>query len=176
MTDQPHATDPVSVVPSGADFTIRRTTEDDKPWMRQLLRQFWATDKIVSRGRLHDAVELDALAAYQNDEHIGLLIFNIENGECEIVAHNSTNDSGGVGSCLLAAVRNEARARGCRRLWLVTTNDNTPAIRFYQRRDFDICAFHKDAITESRQLKPEIPDEGLDGIHIKHEIEMEYLL
>ena len=77
---------------------------------------------------------------------------------------------------LLAAARMEARERGCRRLWLVTTNDNTPAVRFYQRRDFDICAFHRNAITESRRLKPEIPDEGLFGIRVRHEIELEYLL
>jgi ribosomal protein S18 acetylase RimI-like enzyme len=59
---------------------------------------------------------------------------------------------------------------------LVTTNDNTPALRFYQRRDFDIVAFHRNAVTEGRALKPTIPDVGFDGIPIRHEIEMEYML
>lgn len=176
MTDSSPSVDPVSVVPPGADFTIRRTEEADKPWIRRLLRQYWATEHVLSRGRVHDVVACDGFAALQNDEPIGLITFCVEGNGCEIVTHNSTADSGGIGSCLLAAVRNEARARGCKRLWLVTTNDNTPALRFYQRRDFDICAFHRDAIAEARALKPEIPDEGLFGIRVRHEIEMEYVL
>jgi ribosomal protein S18 acetylase RimI-like enzyme len=73
-------------------------------------------------------------------------------------------------------VRAKARESGCRRLWLVTTNDNTPALRFYQRRDFDLVAIHRNAVQEARMLKPQIPDVGLDGIRIRHEIEMEYAL
>lgn len=176
MTEQNPAIDPVAVVPPNADFSIRRTAEGDKPWIRRLLRQYWASERIISRGRLHDVVDYEGFAAFRDDEPVGLIMFLIEGDECEIIVHNSTADSGGIGSCLLAAARNEARERGCRRLWLVTTNDNTPAVRFYQRRDFDICAFHRNAITESRRLKPEIPDEGLFGIRVRHEIELEYLL
>ncbi len=177
MTDSPRTTtDPVSVVPPGASFELRRTTEADHHWMRRVLKQYWASETIVTRGKLHDAVELEAIAAWRDDEAVGLVTFRIENNECEIVTHNSMADSGGIGSCLLSAVRQEARARGCTRLWLVTTNDNTPALRFYQRRDFHICALHTNAITEARKLKPEMPDIGLDGIPIRHEIELEYLL
>lgn len=177
MSDtQPTKADPASIIPMGADFTIRATIEDDKPWIRRLLRRYWATENILSKGKIHDAVNCKGFAALQKDEPVGLILYEIANDECEIITHNSTTDSGGVGSCLLAAVRNEARAHNCHRLWLVTTNDNTPAVRFYQRRDFDICAFHKDAISKARQLKPEIPDEGLDGIRVRHEIELEYVL
>ncbi|MBZ0171572.1 MAG: GNAT family N-acetyltransferase [Phycisphaerales bacterium] len=176
MTDSSPSVDPVSVVPPGADFTIRPTVDADKPWIRRLLRQYWATEQVLSRGRVHDVVACEGFAAFQNDEPIGLITYLIEGDECELVTHNSTADSGGIGSCLLAAVRNQARSRGCKRMWLVTTNDNTPALRFYQRRDFDICAFHRDAIIEARALKPEIPDEGLFGIRVRHEIEMEYVL
>ncbi len=177
MTDSPRTTpDPVSVVPPGATFEIRRTTDADHHWMRRVLKQYWASERIVTRGRLHDAVELEAIGAWRDDEPVGLVTFRIENNECEIVTHNSMADSGGIGSCLLSAVRQEARGRGCTRLWLVTTNDNTPAMRFYQRRDFLICELHKNAITEARKLKPEMPDIGLDGIPIRHEVELEFHL
>jgi hypothetical protein len=55
----------------------------------------------------------------------------------------------------------------------VTTNDNAPAIRFYQRRGWDLVALHRDAVNESRRLKPEIPATGVDGIPIRHELEFE---
>ncbi|USO00270.1 MAG: GNAT family N-acetyltransferase [Phycisphaeraceae bacterium] len=176
MIDSRNTLDPVSAVPPGADFTIRRTNESDKPWIRRLLRQYWATEQVLSRGTVHNVVDYEGFAAFQDDEPVGLIAFLIQGDECELITHNSMADSGGIGSCLLAAARNEARARGCRRMWLVTTNDNTPALRFYQRRDFDICAFHRDAITKTRVLKPELPDVGLFGIRVRHEIEMEYLL
>ncbi len=37
----------------------------------------------------------------------------------------------------------EARATGCRRVWLVTTNNNIAAIAFYQRVGMDLRALHR---------------------------------
>jgi ribosomal protein S18 acetylase RimI-like enzyme len=155
---------------------LRPTTAADHAWMRGLLKQYWASEVVVTRGRAHEVMNLEGIGAWRDDEPVGLVTFHIEGDECEVVTHNSMADSGGIGSCLLSAVRMEARARGCKRLWLVTTNDNTPALRFYQKRDFEICALHKNAITEARKLKPEMPDTGLDSIPIRHEIELEYHL
>lgn len=177
MTNQTTtATDPVSVVPPGASFSLRPTTDADHQWMRRVLKQYWASEQVVTRGRIHDVLGLEGIAAWRDDEPVGLITYLVSGTSCEIVTHNSMADSGGIGSCLLSAVRQEARARKCERLWLVTTNDNTPALRFYQRRDFDIAEIHRGAITEARKLKPEMPDTGLDGIPIRHEIELEYLL
>ena len=74
-------------------------------------------------------------------------------------------------------MKEEATKAGCRRLWLVTTNDNTHALRFYQRRGFRIAAVHTGAIDEYRgTLKPEIGLTGNDGIPIRDEIELELAL
>ncbi|MNV93512.1 hypothetical protein D3C71_1882140 [compost metagenome] len=61
-------------------------------------------------------------------------------------------------------------------MWLITSNDNTRAIRFYQKRGLDLKAVHRDAITEARKLKPSIPLIGMDGIPIRHELEFELTL
>jgi RimJ/RimL family protein N-acetyltransferase len=47
-----------------------------------------------------------------------------------------------------------ARELGCRRIWLVTTNDNTRALQFYQRQGWDVVALHRDAVTAARRIKP----------------------
>ncbi|MEM6284414.1 MAG: GNAT family N-acetyltransferase, partial [Chloroflexota bacterium] len=60
--------------------------------------------------------------------------------------------------------------------WLITSNDNTPALRYWQKRGFEIIAVHRDAITEARRLKPEIPLVGMDDIPIRDEIELEMRL
>ncbi len=166
----------MSAVPGVHSFEIRDLTPEDKPWVQRVLRQYWASTEQVTKGRKFNADELPGIVAVRDGAEVGLLTYHIDGDNCEIVTHNSMAGHGGIGSCLLTGVRNKAREQGCKRLWLVTTNDNTPAMRFYQRRDFDIVEFHRNAVTESRALKPTIPDVGLDGIPIRHEIEMEYML
>lgn len=54
----------------------------------------------------------------------------------------------------------------------MTTNDNTHALRFYQKRGFVITAIRVNAMEEQRKKKP-IPLTGNDGIPIRDEIELE---
>jgi N-acetylglutamate synthase-like GNAT family acetyltransferase len=164
------------IQPGVHSFDIRDLTPEDKHWVQRVLVQYWGSTVQITRGKKYQADELPGLAAVRDGSEVGLLTYHIENDECEIMTHNSMAGHGGIGSCLLDAVRAKAREAGCKRLWLITTNDNTPAMRFYQRRDFDMVAFYRDAVTEARKLKPEIPNVGFDGIPIKHEIELEYPL
>jgi GNAT superfamily N-acetyltransferase len=98
--------------------------------------------------------------------------YSIDGGACEIVTIDSLIERG-IGTALVEAVTDAARAAGCGRLWLVTTNDNLPALRFYQKRRFALVAVHREAVAEARKLKPEIPLVGLDGIPIRDELELE---
>ncbi len=155
-------------------FDVRGLEPEDKPWVQHILRQYWGSTTQVSMGKLYQADELPGLVAVRDGQSVGLLTYHIDGTACEIITHNSMAGHGGIGSCLLNAIRDKARELGCERLWLITTNDNTPAIRFYQRRNFDMIALHRDAVTEARHLKSEIPNIGFDGIPIRHEIEMQY--
>jgi len=57
-----------------------------------------------------------------------------------------------------------------------TTNDNLTALRFYQQCGFVLAAIHRNALEQSRKLKPEIPLVGNDGIPLRDEIELEMML
>ena len=166
----------MSTAPTTHTFEIRDLTPEDKHWAQRVLQQYWASTEQVTKGRKFQADELPGIVAVRDGAEVGLLTYHIEGDECEIVTHNSMAGHGGIGSCLLTGVRNKAREQGCKRLWLITTNDNTPALRFYQRRDFDLVGLYRNAVNESRKLKPGIPDVGLDGIPIRHELELEYML
>ena len=48
----------------------------------------------------------------------------------------------------LAACASVARDENLDRIWLITTNDNLDALRFYQRRGFRLVAIHPDAVDE----------------------------
>jgi hypothetical protein len=61
-------------------------------------------------------------------------------------------------------------------LWVITTNDNVDALRFYQKKGFKLVAVHRNAIEQSRKLKPEIPSVGKNGIPLRDENELEMRL
>jgi ribosomal protein S18 acetylase RimI-like enzyme len=77
----------------------------------------------------------------------------------------------GIGTTLIDAIEALTRPR---RLWLVTTNDNLDALRFYQRRGFRIVDTRVGAVEDARRtLKPTIPESGSYGIEIRDEIVLE---
>ena len=127
---------------------------------------------IGTRGRLHDASRLPAWIATLGAQRVGLLTYRIAAQECEIVSLNSLCEGRGVASALLRRVTRSAREAGCRRLCLITSNDNLAALRFYQRRGFRLTAVYPGAIDHTRERKPEIPLLGLDGIPLRDEIEL----
>lgn len=59
---------------------------------------------------------------------------------------------------------------------VIATNDNIDAIKFYQKRGFDMIKIYHNAIGESRKLKPTIPLIDNYGIPIMHEIEFQKLI
>ncbi|GLZ08605.1 hypothetical protein Acsp03_60710 [Actinomadura sp. NBRC 104412] len=94
--------------------------------------------------------------------------------QCEILTLHTTEQWHGTGTALIEAMERWAAEHGIDRLWLITTNDNVDAVRFYQRRGFRLAALHRDAVTESRaRLKPEIPLTGEYGIPIRDELELD---
>ena len=77
----------------------------------------------------------------------------------------------GVGTALLRAAEAELWRASVRRAWLLTTNDNTAALAFYQRRGWRLAELHPGAVDQARaRLKPRIPAVGPNGIPIHDEL------
>lgn len=131
---------------------------------------------VVSRGKVHRIHTLPGFAAMEGDSIKGLLTYQIHGNACEIVSLDSKEENQGIGTALIHLVIDCARERKCQRVWLVTTNENIRAIRFYQKRGFDMKRIHRFAVDEARKLKPSIPLYSEDGIPIRHEIEFEMRL
>ncbi|MFC4060089.1 GNAT family N-acetyltransferase [Planomonospora corallina] len=154
------------------DPTIRRFERTDAAWARGLLTADFGSPVVVSRGVAHDATALPGFVAEVGGVAVGLATYRLAGNECEVV----TISGHGVGAELLAAVVEQARRSECHRAWLVTTNDDLRALRFYQRQGWDLVALHRDAVTAARRIKPGIPEHGEDGIPIRHELELELML
>lgn len=152
---------------------VRPLAAVDAGWTAAVMRDQWGGAVVVSRGRLHHTDRLPGLVAERGGRAVGLLTYHIDGGECEIVTLNAVEPRIGAGTALVDAATAVARAADCRRLWLITTNDNVDALRFYQRRGFTLVAVHAGAIDAARRVKPAIPRVGDHGIPIRDEIELE---
>ena len=159
-----------------ASFKVEEIRESDRKLISDFLTHQWGSHLSVSKGKLHNLVQLPGFICLEYSRIIGLVTYNIEEKDCEIVTLDSRKTSQGLGTQLINKVMEKARKSGCRRVWLITTNDNTRAIGFYQKRGFEWVGFYKDAMVEARKLKPEIPELGINNIPIKHEIEFEMIL
>ena len=152
-------------------MTVRPLADADRGWARAKLRELWG-ELVVSRGVVHDPAALPGFVAEERGEPVGLLTYRIDGAACEVVTVDAFPEGGGAGTALIAAAAGAAREAGCRRVWLITTNDNLRALRFYQRRGFRLAAVHPNALARSRELKPSIPAIGLDGIPLRDELEL----
>jgi DNA-3-methyladenine glycosylase I len=160
-----------------APFIVRSLHPEDHGWVLDMLRHWGDTDHIISRGRVIYAAELAGFCAVaSNGEPLGLATYELSGDDCQLVTLHALKRFVGIGTALVAAVREAASAASCRRLWLITTNDNLDALRFYQRRDFELVAVHRDLREVARRLKPSLPLVGEFGIPIRDEIELELRL
>jgi len=158
------------------NYEIQPVADADKSWVLEVVRG-WGADFVVTRGRKVYPTEIKGFYAVDDSgKKVGLVTFEIVANKCEIVTLDAFDKFSGVGTALTEKVREVATARGCQRLWLITTNDNLDAIRFYQRRGFTIAAVHVNALAESRKIKPSIPEIGQHGIPLRDEIEFEVIL
>ena len=155
---------------------VRNKTESDASWIRELLVRHFGSERLVSRGVLHDGLILPGLVAVGDDSPAGFLLYKIVEGECEVVAVIADQTRIGAGRYLLKEIEKFAAAGGCKRLWLITTNENATAIQFYTSMGWEKVAIHKGAVREARKLKPEIPEAALDGTPIEDELEFEFPL
>ena len=77
-----------------------------------------------------------------------------------------------MGSALIGQVIEIAKENHCRRVTVTTTNDNTSAMLFYQKRGFAMYRLYVNAMETARRMKPSIPLTGYNGIPIRDEIEL----
>ncbi|HSL45813.1 MAG TPA: GNAT family N-acetyltransferase [Anaerolineales bacterium] len=151
----------------------RRLSEADLPRLRQFWVEHWGGEEMITRDKVYHPEQLEGFVIEENGEWMGLLTFVIEAGECEVTSLDSLREGLGIGSMLIQKAIEEARTQDCRRLFLITTNDNLNALGFYQKRGFEIVTIYRGAVNESRKKKPGIPLVGMNGIPLRDEIELE---
>jgi ribosomal protein S18 acetylase RimI-like enzyme len=130
--------------------------------------------RVARRGALVDTLAHPSVSAWSGEDLVGVATYVVDGDGCELLTLHAATRLAGIGSALLAEVTHIARDAGCTWLWVVTTNDNIEALRFYQRRGFRLALIRPGAVDRSRdELKPEIPESGAFHIPMHDELQLE---
>ena len=158
-------------------MTVRVATPADRAAIAAFL-EARGMRPVARLGELLDPLDDPAIVAQGEDGTLsGVLTYRVAGRACEVTTLYTDVPGRGTGTDLLAAVEAVVRDEDCQRLWLVTTNDNVDALRFYQRRGFRLAALHPGAVDRSRaSLKPAIPLLGDHGVPIRDELVLEKAL
>jgi ribosomal protein S18 acetylase RimI-like enzyme len=159
-----------------AEVAVRALREDERSWAADVVRESWGADVVVGAGREFHPAQLPAVVAEAGGERAGLATYAVDGDACELVTLDALSIGAGIGAALVEAVAAAARAAGCSRVHLVTSNDNLPALRLYQRHGFRLTTLRPGAVDDARRSKPEIALTGHAGIPIRDELELERTL
>jgi GNAT superfamily N-acetyltransferase len=152
---------------------VRQGKRADRSAIESFLAR-WNSLRVARLGVVEQPVEHPALIAEEHGRLVGVLTYVVDGARCEVLTLHADVRGRGVGTALIGEVKRVATRAGCTRLWVITTNDNIDALRFYQRRGFRLAALHRGAVDDSRaRLKPEISEIGEYGIPLRDELELD---
>lgn len=144
---------------------------------RNLVNHFfidnWYSTDMSLRGKIIDGTKLDGFLLQEDNTIIGLVTYTFFDDICEIVSLDSKRENIGIGSALLKQIEKVALDNNCKKMRLITTNDNMRALQFYQKRGYCLTKLYPNAMDEVRKVKPNVPELGDNGIPLRDEIELE---
>ena len=155
---------------------VRDFEAADREWARRLIGDHQGGDHRVARlGELFDPTEQQGIVAELDGRPIALLTVHETDRGLEVLTLDSELGGAGAGTRLLETALRVAEASHAPRLWLVTTNDNLEAIRWYLRRGLTVARVHPGAVDADRAtIKPTIPTTNPEnGLPIRDLVELE---
>ncbi len=136
------------------------------------LRKRWG-DSLLMHGRVWMLGEYKAISAKRGNVLLGMVTYAFDKNTLLVLTLDNFSGEKGIGSRLLEAVSERGRAEGASLIRVMTTNDNTPSLRYFQLLGFRLVAFYPGAITNYRVFVPSLPETGVDGIAVRDALELE---
>jgi ribosomal protein S18 acetylase RimI-like enzyme len=151
---------------------VRDGRDEDRAAVRALFERDFGRSSIVAFGEELSADDGQAIVAEMKGDIAGALIYRHLDGALHVIALATEPmwQRSGVGGRLAAEAEAVARRQQLPRLVVATTNDNLPALYFYQRRGYRIVEVVPGGMV------PHLHDpktRGFGGIPIRDEIRLE---
>jgi ribosomal protein S18 acetylase RimI-like enzyme len=153
----------------------REATAAEQAAALELFRRDFGRTSIASFGEVIPLSETATIVAEMQGDVSGALAWKPRENALQIVALATEPmwQRSGVGGHLVAEAEMVARRTGATRVVLATTNDNLPALYFYQRRGYRITDVVRDAWRDHAELTIGV---GFASIPVLDELRLEKTL
>jgi ribosomal protein S18 acetylase RimI-like enzyme len=150
---------------------VRQAEPQDHEPVLALFRRDFGRAAIVAFGEVMPLEDQPAMIAEMKGELAGALAYRLMPDALHVVALATDPmwQRSGVASHLVAEVEILARRHGLRKLVFSTSNDNLPALYFYQRRGWTIAEVVPGAMIPHRAAPNAV---GFAGIPVRDEIRL----
>ncbi|MDH7563349.1 MAG: GNAT family N-acetyltransferase [Candidatus Bathyarchaeota archaeon] len=161
---------PCTEAPKVKRVAVRKVSDNDRREIRMLAKRFWGEEKQLTFDKEFVVAELPAFVAKVNGDVIGFVSY-AEMADALVIAALGVLpacQAAGVGRRLVKRVEAEAAKHGKKRLLVSTSNDDLPALAFYQSLGFQIFDVKPDVIAEKhgKILK------GIGGTPVRDELRL----
>ena len=153
---------------------VREAADGEREMALELFRRDFGRTGLVAFGQVMNLDAAPALVAEMNGEVAGALAYRLVDAGLHVIALATDPmwQRSGVGGHLVAEAELIARRLDLRRTIVATTNDNLPALYFYQRRGYRLTDLVPNSITV--HTGQEVA--GFAGIPVRDEVRLEKLL
>jgi ribosomal protein S18 acetylase RimI-like enzyme len=146
----------------------------EKQKIQEFVKRFWGEEEQLTFDRKFIVTELPAYLAKSKSNIIGFVSFTELRDAIVIVALGISPkyQNMGIGKSLIKKVKTEAKKLGKKKLLVSTSNDDLPALAFYQSLGFQLYEIKPNAIAEKhgKVLK------GIDNLPIRDELRLRKIL
>jgi ribosomal protein S18 acetylase RimI-like enzyme len=153
---------PVNVRPAG---------DGDRAGIAGLFLRDFGAARVASLGVEFQDGSVPAFVADMDGDLAGALAYRLQGATLQIVALATDPEwqRSGVGARLVDHAESAARQAGATHVAVTTTNDNLPALYFYQRRGYRLTDVLTDAITAANDDRVLV---GFAGIPMRDEFHL----
>ena len=153
-------------------MNINKISSKNRAKVIDFFMEHWGSSEMIISSGVYDCAKLDGFLIEENEIIIGLVTYIIHEDEVEVISLDSIIEGRGIGSLLMKEVERFAKSIALNVISLITTNDNLNALKFYQKRGYQIVVVYPNTVEKARQLKQKIPLVSNDGIPIRDELKL----
>lgn len=157
---------------SSDGLAVREASDGDCGRIREIANYFWGEERVACLGKEYDIGTLPAYVVHAGGKIAGLLSYALDAESLIIVMLNVLPGYQGLGAgkMLLDAVKEKAAVESRTTVLVTTSNDDLPAMYFYQKNGFQIYEIMPDLLVEHHGGV----EVGFAGIQIRDEVRLRF--
>ena len=152
-------------------YVVKKASSQDRGEIKRLVQLFWGEQEQLTFDTIFNVSELPAHVAKKENKAVGFVSFAELHDDLIVAALGIIPEyqGMGIGRRLVANAEKEAKRLKKKRMLVSTSNDDLPALAFYQRLGFQIYEVKPNAIAEKhgKVLK------GIGNLPIRDELRLQ---